>query len=353
MRRQNPGLRAELALTSGYGDLIGASEPIRKVYALIERVAETSVTVLLTGESGSGKELVAREIHRRSARKEGSLVCVNCAAIPVDLIESELFGHEKGAFTGATGQRIGKFEQAQNGTLFLDEIGDMPHETQAKILRVLEDGLVQRLGGTQTIPVDVRILSATNKNLTALVREGQFREDLYYRLQVVEINIPPLRQREDDIPALVSYFLQVSAEKHGRSVPEFEPAALGKLAQYSYPGNVRQLRNILERLVVLQTEGLIHESDLPDEVRFFVPSEETEFSGTDLNKFFQLNYKEAKRAFEIRYLCHALVQHENNITHTASAIGLHRQSLQQKIKLLELGELTLHPEKLKNPVEML
>ena len=145
-----------------------------------------------------------------------------------------------------------------------------------------------------------------------------------------------MRRREDDIPALISYFLQVSAEKHDRSVPEFEPAALGKLAHYSYPGNVRQLRNILERLVVLQTEGLIHESDLPDEVRFFVPSEETEFSGTDLNKFFQLNYKEAKRAFEIRYLCHALVQHENNITHTASAIGLHRQSLQQKIKLLEL-----------------
>ncbi len=336
LRRQNQGLRAELALTSGYGELIGASEPIREVYALIERVAETSVTVLLTGESGSGKELVAREIHRRSARKEGSLVCVNCAAIPADLIESELFGHEKGAFTGAANRRIGKFEQAQNGTLFLDEIGDMPPETQAKILRVLEDGLVQRLGGTENIAVDVRILSATNKDLQALVRDGQFREDLFYRLQVVEIGIPPLRQRQDDIPALVSYFLEVSAEKHGRSVPEFEPAALGRLVQYSYPGNVRQLRNILERLVVLQTDGLIREVDLPAEVRFFAPSEETEFSGSDLNKFFEMSYREAKRAFEIRYLCHALHQHDNNITHTATAIGLHRQSLQQKIKLLEL-----------------
>ncbi len=336
LKRQNRGLRAELALASGYGDLIGASEPIQEVYALIERVAETNVTVLLTGESGSGKELVAREIHRRSARKEGPLVSVNCAAIPADLIESELFGHEKGAFTGAASQRMGKFEQAQNGTLFLDEIGDMPAETQAKILRVLEDGLVQRLGGSETIPADVRILSATNKDLPALVREGQFREDLYYRLQVVEINIPPLRRREDDIPALISYFLQVSAEKHGRSVPELEPASLRKLAQYSYPGNVRQLRNILERLVVLQTEGLIRESDLPDEVRFFVASQEKEFSGTDLNKFFELNYKEAKRAFEIRYLYHALNQNENNVTHTASAIGVHRQSLQQKIKLLDL-----------------
>ena len=336
LQRQNRGLRAELALASGYGDLIGTSEPIQEVYALIERVAETSVTVLLTGESGSGKELVAREIHRRSARKEGPLISVNCAAIPADLIESELFGHEKGAFTGATSQRKGKFEQAQNGTLFLDEIGDMPPATQAKILRVLEDGLVQRLGGSQTISADVRILSATNKDLPALVREGQFREDLYYRLQVIEINIPPLRRREEDIPTLISYFLQVSAEKHGRPVPEFEPASLRKLAQYSYPGNVRQLRNILERLVVLQTEGLIRERDLPDEVRFFVASQEKEFSGADLNKFFELSYKEAKRAFEIRYLSHALNQNENNVTHTASAIGLHRQSLQQKIKLLEL-----------------
>ena len=302
LRRQNRGLRAELAVTSGFGDLIGAREPIQTVYALIERVAETSVTVLLTGESGSGKELVAREIHRRSARKEGPLVSVNCAAIPTDLIESELFGHEKGTFTGATSQRMGKFEQAHNGTLFLDEIGDMPPETQAKILRVLEDGLVQRLGAIQTIPSDVRILSATNKDLQALVREGHFRGDLYYRLQVVEINIPPLRRREDDIPSLIYYFLEVSAEKHGRPVPELEPASLRKLAQYSYPGNVRQLRNILERLVVLQTEGLIRESDLPDEVRFFVASQEKEFNGRDLNKFLELNYKEAKRAFEIRYL---------------------------------------------------
>ncbi len=338
LERQNRSLRAELAASSGYGDLIGSSGAIQAVYALIDRVAETSVTVLLTGESGSGKELVAREIHRRSTRKEGPLVSVNCAAIPADLIESELFGHEKGAFTGATDQRVGKFEQAHGGTLFLDEIGDMPPETQAKILRILEDGQVQRLGGRQTVAVDVRILSATNKNLPALVGDKKFREDLYYRLHVVEIDIPPLRKRPEDIPSLVTYFLQICAEKHGRPFPRLEPGVLGKLVQYSYPGNVRQLRNIVERLVVLQSGDQIGQADLPDEVQFFVPSDQADSSGTGVSQFFNLNYKEAKKAFEVRYLRHALNQHDNNITHTAEGIGLHRQSLQQKIKLLDLGQ---------------
>lgn len=338
LHRQNRMLKAELAATSGYGDMVGSSRAMRIVYDLVEKVAETDVTVLLTGESGCGKELVAREIHRRSPRGPATLVSVNCAAIPNELIESELFGHEKGAFTGAAQRRIGKFEQARGGTLFLDEVGDMPADAQAKILRALEEKTVQRLGGDASIPVDVRLISATNRNLKRMSEEGKFREDLYYRLEVVKIEIPPLRLHREDIPLLIDYFSDVFCEKHRRGRPRIGDEALATLAGYQYPGNVRQLRNIIERLVVLSSDGRIELKDLPDEVRFYLPGKGVDTSGMDLEPFFKMEFKNAREEFERKYLLWQLRQHRHNITHTAESIGIHRQSLQQKIKDLGLRE---------------
>ncbi|MFQ5739245.1 MAG: sigma-54-dependent transcriptional regulator [Acidobacteriota bacterium] len=339
LRRENQTLKAKLAASSGYGEMIGSGEAMMKVYDLIDKIAETDVTVLLTGESGSGKELVAREIHRNSPRVAAALVSVNCAAIPENLMESELFGHEKGAFTGATQKRIGKFEQARGGTLFLDEIGDMAPDTQAKILRALEEKRIERLGSNEAIDVDVRIISATNKDLKQMVADREFRADLYYRLEVIRLDVPPLRRHKEDIPALINYFLNLFAHKHGRERPDLTARAMARLATYHYPGNVRQLRNMLERLLILNSDGPIDEKDLPEEVRFFVPSQEVDFSGRSLEPFFSLDFKNAREAFEVKYLLWKLRQHENNITHTAEAIGIHRQSLQQKIKDLGLRRL--------------
>ena len=339
LRKENQSLKAELAAVTGYGDMIGSSQAMRRVYQLIDQVAETDVTLLLTGESGSGKELVAREVHRRSQRSEHPMVSVNCAAIPDNLIESELFGHEKGAFTGATQRRIGKFEQADQGTLFLDEVGDMPLDTQAKILRALEEKEVQRLGGNETIGVDVRLISASNKDLKQMVSEREFREDLYYRLVVVQVEVPSLRARRQDVPFLVDYFVGILAERHGRPRPRFNAEALSRLSAYSFPGNVRQLRNIVERLVVLHSkEGAITVEELPEEVRNYLPDSGVDTSGMSLAPFFELEFKPSREEFERKYLLWKLREHKNNITHTAAAIGIHRQSLQQKIKDLDLKE---------------
>jgi DNA-binding NtrC family response regulator len=338
LRKENQALKTELAAISGSGDLIGSSEPMRGVFSLIERIAETDVTVLLVGESGSGKELVARELHRRSHRAAHPFVAVNCAAIPENLMESELFGHEKGAFTGAVQRRVGKFEQAQKGTLLLDEIGDMALDTQAKILRALEDRRIERLGGGQPTEVDVRIISATNRDLRRMVKEGTFREDLYYRLEVVKVEVPALRDRRPDIPRLEAHFRKLFAERHHRAVPEMSPGALARLIQFPFPGNVRQLRNLVERLVVLNTSGQIEERDLPEEIRFYFPEQGTETSEARIEPFLQMDFRTAREAFEIRYLLTKLRENGNNISRTAQAIGVHRQSLQQKIKELGLRE---------------
>jgi len=335
--RENARLRDALAAATAYGDLIGRSDSIRQVFSMIEKVAETDVTVLLTGESGSGKELVAREIHRAGPRANQELVTVNCAAIPDSLIESELFGHEKGAFTGALQRRIGRFEKARGGTIFLDEIGDMPLDTQAKILRVLEEKKIERLGGRQQIDVDVRIISATNRNLLSMVKEGTFREDLFYRLEVVNIHIPPLRDRKEDIPLLIEYFRDMFAERHSRKRIEFSPEAYSLLCRYSYPGNVRQLRNLIERLTVLAADGKVAVTDLPGEVRLHIPVADSDsLDASGLEALFEMKFREAREAFEKQYLLTRLAAHGNNITHTAESIGIHRQSLQQKIKDLDL-----------------
>ena len=247
--------------------MIGESEPMMGVKDMIEKVAPTNARVLITGENGTGKELVARQLHDLSARSSGPFIEVNCAAIPSELIESQLFGHEKGAFTSAIKQRKGDFELADGGTLFLDEIGDMSLSAQAKVLRALQENKITRVGSEKEIPVDVRILAATNKNLKTEIEKGNFREDLYHRLSVIVIQVPPLRERKDDIPLLVGNFLEIIAQDMGKPVPNLEPEAVEALKQYQWTGNIRELRNIVERLVILCGSNITKE----DVVRFGNP----------------------------------------------------------------------------------
>jgi len=256
-------LQRQLSQSGSMGQMAGQSPVMRRAFALIEQVAPSKAAVLITGESGTGKELVARALHAHSPRRAGPFVALNCAAMPESLIESELFGHEKGAFTGAVERRAGCFELAQQGTLLLDEIGDMPVNTQAKLLRVLEDSRVRRLGGKTEMLVDVRVVASTNKNLAEAIRKGQFREDLYYRLNVFEMQLPPLRERMDDIPVLCGALLDELNRKHATQVAEISSEALDLLKRHQWPGNVRELRNALERAVILAGEGAIQPRHLP------------------------------------------------------------------------------------------
>ena len=259
VRREARALREDLGLA---GEMIGRSPAMERVREMIARVAPTDARVLITGESGTGKELVASAIHFGSARKERPFVRVNCAAIPRDLVESEMFGHEKGAFTGATDRRIGRFELAHTGTLFLDEVGDLGAEAQAKLLRAIEAKEIERVGGGKPIRVDVRIVGATNRDLTRAVAEGSFRDDLLFRLNVIPIDIPPLRERPDDIPALVAHFSALHRARTGRQPPQWTAGALSLLAQYRWPGNIRELANIVERLAILHAGADVDERDV-------------------------------------------------------------------------------------------
>jgi two-component system response regulator AtoC len=250
-RVENDFLREEVAARAVFDELIGVSAPLQRVFELVKQVAPSTASVLVTGETGTGKELVARAIHRRSPRHERLLVPVNLAAVPLELLETELFGHARGAFTGAVAERAGKFEIADGGTLFLDEIGDAPPPLQPKILRVLQDGVVERVGSNQRREVDVRIIAATNHDLSADVRGGRFRVDLYYRLRVVEITMPPLRERREDIRYLTAHFLRKFGQRRPDDTPKITEAALQRLEEYPWPGNVRELENVIERAVVL------------------------------------------------------------------------------------------------------
>ncbi len=305
---------------------------MRRVFELAERVAGADTTVLILGESGSGKDLLAQEIHNRSARAGRPMVAVNCAALPENLIESELFGYEKGAFTGAAQQKKGKFELAHGGTIFLDEIGDMNPMTQAKVLRALETRTIERLGGAQTIPVDVRVISATHRNLPVEIAAGRFREDLYYRLRVVTIELPPLRAHKEDIPLVADAFLKLHAAHLGRSA-RLSRAALDLLGRYDWPGNLRELKNALERSLIFAHGDEIGPEDLPEEVRSGEPvTGRVQGSALPLS---EPDYREAKRKFEVAYLTRKLEDHRWNVSRTAAAVGLHRQSLQEKLR--ELG----------------
>lgn len=336
LRTENEQLRNELSGTETYGQLIGSSQAMSRVYSLIEKISQTDVSVLIMGESGTGKEMVAREIHARSRAGAGPFVALNCAAMPEELIESELFGHEKGAFTGATGKRIGKFEAANKGTLFLDEIGDMSLSTQAKVLRVIEEKKFQRLGSNELLSTDVRIVSATNKNLEKEVEQQRFREDLYYRLAVVSMTLPPLRERKTDIPALAQSFTDRYSVAYRTGPLRISKPALKVLLEHSWPGNVRQLRNVIERSVVLTEGEEITLDVLPQEITAKQLQEEVILDPTDgINIPLSLNFKDAKREFERKYIERCLESTSGNITQAAAMLGMHRQSLQHKIK--ELG----------------
>ncbi len=338
LRAENAELRRELTAPGTYGQLIGASPPMRSVYSLIERVAPTDVNVLLTGESGTGKEMVAREIHSRSRNSSGSFVSVNCAAMPGELIESELFGHERGAFTGAAGRRVGKFEAADGGTLFLDEIGDMSLSTQAKVLRAIEEKTFQRLGSNETISTEARIISATNKPLESEVESSKFREDLYYRLCVVRINLPPLRDRKSDIPALASAFCDRFSLAYKNKPLKISKEVLKILLEYNWPGNARQLRNCIERAVVLSDTAEVMVDALPEEVLSDQPRTQRGTKGEGITVSHSLDFRNAKKEFERQYVEYSLDQAGGNVTKAAAALGMHRQSLQHKIKELGLSK---------------
>jgi DNA-binding NtrC family response regulator len=334
LARENRLLRERLERDFGFGALIGSGPAMRRVFGMIQKVGETDLTVLIRGESGTGKELVAQALHQHSARRQGPFVAVNCAAISRELVESELFGHEKGSFTGAESRRVGRFEAAHGGTIFLDEIGDMAPETQAKVLRVLQERSFERVGGSKPLEVDVRVVAATHRDLERDVREGRFREDLYYRLQVVELELPPLRERREDVPALALRFLEQLAERQARPGKALSAAALARLSRHAWPGNVRELRNVVERAAVLAPGPEIGAEDLslPEPAAGAGPAAEPE----------ALPFGEAKRSaierFEREYLLRALREHDGNVSRTAEAIGMVRQSLQQKIRELGLRD---------------
>ena len=334
LERENDALRRRMAAEGQFGQMIGRTSEMRRAFEMADRVAPTDSTVLILGESGTGKDLLAQEIHSRSPRAAKPYVAVNCAALPETLIESELFGYERGAFTGAAQQKKGKFELATRGTIFLDEIGDMNPVTQAKVLRVLENRTIERLGGTQSIPVDVRVISATHRNLPAEIRNGKFREDLFYRLRVITLELPPLRTHKDDIALLAEAFLEMHGGRVGRTV-RLSREALAAVEKYDWPGNVRELKNALERSVVLCRKEEIGVEDLPAEVaRGEAISVKHDGDQAD-NGMGERDFREAKRKFEVAYLMKQLSEHRWNVSRTAATIGLHRQSLQEKLR--ELG----------------
>jgi len=308
-------------------EILGESERILRLKQQIAQAAPTNGWALITGENGTGKELVARQIHLQSRRAAEPFVEVNCAAIPEELIESELFGHEKGAFTGAIARKLGKFELAHRGTLFLDEIADMSLKTQAKVLRVLQESKFQRVGGNEPIEVDVRVIAATNKDLEKEIAAGTFREDLYYRLAVIPFPVPPLRERSEDIPALARAFVAEFCGEAGVKTKAISARAMEILRGYSWPGNVRELRNLMERLVLMTPGARIEAEDLPDGMRAAAPREDGGPAAT---------LDGARRAFEREFLVAKLREHGWNVSRTAEAVGLARESLSRKIRALKI-----------------
>jgi DNA-binding NtrC family response regulator len=335
LRAENERLRDELA--ERHGPIIGGSPAMRRVYDLIRRAGPTDATILVTGESGTGKELVAHAIHDASPRRSRPFVALNCSALPAELVESELFGHAKGAFTGADRDREGRFEAADGGTLLLDEVGDLAAPAQAKLLRTLEERAVTRVGENAPRPVDVRLVAATNRRLDALVEDGTFREDLLYRLRVVHIQLPPLRDRRVDIPALAVHFAEELAGRHRRPVTDLADDARRALLAHDWPGNVRELRNAIERAVVLAEGTTLTAADLPTTVTGHdgpLRPADAALAGLDYAEA----KRRARRAFDHAFLGAALERHGGNITRTAEALGLHRQSLQKLLTRAGLRE---------------
>jgi len=331
----------ELKQKLGKHELVGPGPAMKKLFAQIERVAASETRVCILGETGTGKELVARAIHQKSPRRDAAFVTLNCAAVPAELIESELFGHEKSAFTGAAARHIGKFEQADGGTLFLDEIGDMPLAMQAKLLRVLEEGEVERVGGDKTIPVNVRVLVATHRNLEELVKQNTFRRDLFHRIFVFPLPLPPLRQRPEDFPALVTHFARQVAAQNGWKEKVFDSDAITELRRYTWPGNVRELRNVVERLVLLSAEDAVTAAD----VRQVLPA-----SGSGVAQIGAPGstspggagtLAERTEAYEREVLLAEIKRHNFHMTNVAKALGLERSHLYKKCQQLGIDLQTL------------
>ena len=323
LERENRDLREQLERGQ---QIVGRSRLIEELRQQIAIAAPTSGRVLIHGENGAGKELVARAIHAQSTRHDAPFVEVNCAAIPEELIESELFGHERGAFTGAVNRRRGKFELADGGTLFLDEVGDMSVKTQAKVLRALEEQAFERVGGKDTLRVDVRVLAASNQNLPDLITQGRFREDLFYRLAVIPIEVPPLRQRTEDIPLLVEYFIHLFSGENAKRPKTISVEALAYFLSYDWPGNVRELRNMVERLVIMTPGDVIAPEALPPPLR----PRDPEASVEDTQR--EKTLKEAREAFERAYILSELRAHDWNMTRTAEKLGIERSHLYRKLK---------------------
>jgi DNA-binding NtrC family response regulator len=334
LRSENQRLRAELA--QRYDAMIGGSEAMRGVYRLIERAAPTDATVLITGESGTGKELAARALHNESRRGKASFVALNCSALPAELIESELFGHLRGAFTGADRDKTGLFDAAHGGTLFLDEVGELAATAQAKLLRALEERAIMPVGATSPHDVDVRLIAATHQPLDRLVSEGRFREDLLYRLRVISLAMPPLRERREDILPLSIHFIAELAKRHARPALPLSDAARSSLLAYSWPGNVRELRNALERAIVLADGERIEVNDLPGQLGNQAGALRPADAVLADVPFMDARER-AMDAFDRAYLAAALEKHGGNVSATARALGLHRQSLQKMLKRLNLG----------------
>lgn len=324
-----------------HSDLISQSPKMKEVLKIIQKVSDTPSTVLITGESGTGKELVARALHNRSSRSQNSFIAINCSAIPSTLIESELFGYEKGAFTGACTTKPGRFELANQGTLFLDEIGEISQETQAKLLRVLQNSEIERVGGIQTLKIDIRLISATNKDLMEEVKKGNFREDLYYRLNVVPIYLPPLRERLEDFPTLVNFFIEKYNKKLGKKIQGINEQAMGILSQFEWPGNIRQLENVIERMILLNEGDQLTLKSIPKEI-----SGDTQMvvSAPQAigNSSFKEIVKETTQKIEKELILKALEETHGNVTRAAKKLGISRKSLQNKIK-----EYQLHGKKTK------
>ena len=329
LEKENIRLKKELRRKYRYDNLIGTSEPIKKIYDLIEKVADTDGTVLISGSTGTGKELIARAIHYNSSRNDKPLVVINCGAIPEELLESELFGHEKGAFTGAHKVRIGRFEMANGGTIFLDEIGEMSPALQVKLLRVLQEMKFERVGGTKTIHVDIRIIAATNRNLTVAINKGTFREDLYYRLNVIPIKAPSLKQRKSDIKLLVDFFLKKFQRGKKQRIKGFSPAAMDAMLMYDWPGNVRELENLVKRVIILCDNQVAGFDDLPEHLQqnsvLIQPVEEDllEKGGT---------LSMAVKNFEKRLILEALEKSDGVKAKAAKLLNIKRTTLVEKIK---------------------
>ncbi|MBN1553078.1 sigma-54-dependent Fis family transcriptional regulator [bacterium] len=326
LERENRELRMQIEMQY---TMVGNSAVIQEIRRTIETAGPSNGRVLISGESGTGKELVAKAIHRASQRASAPFVEVNCAAIPDDLIESELFGHEKGAFTNATYQKKGKFELAHGGTLFLDEIGDMSLKTQSKVLRALEEGVIERVGSTRSIPIDVRIIAASNKNLLNEIEKNTFREDLFYRLNVIPIHMPPLREHSEDIPLLINHYLEYYCKEYGKPMKNILQDALQALKKYSWPGNVRELKNEIERLVIMTPLAVIKLDDLRDSLK-----QPTSQGNNDIEFTTQDDLKSAREKFEQKFILERLKEHNWNVTQTAQHLGIERSNLHRKLKQL-------------------